>query len=365
MRDLSLNDWTQTRISKELEVTERLLRSTLAMDSGREVHAEIVLMPDLGMPHNVTRICGGFYTGAFYHWDGEIPFVPVDATVNIDSTSLFALSEEIESQVVFDNRIRLAMRETERSGYCWNFRNGNHFITYGILYDMDGNRRPCLALHASAAEYKAQYNGLYPAPGNWFSESIKVVCDGINVNRYLRYISGSDAEVFYRRARRLESHNSARHGMVAEAVSNSSIEQVICLTHHYGMPSCASVAIGCQILRRGERFLFMTAPTRDMYLCEAVGSASNRLDDKYLFPHGLGKRFTRPVEYVTSTSGMMLEGRKYTSGMSIKDEKVLEIRFDMGSCNRPLQFEGMRDKCPCNTVGVFSPLYSYSAVSEF
>ena len=102
MLDLSLRDGTQKRIIEELRITQELLCELSTKLSGRDRGVEIVALPDLGMPNNVTRICGGFYTGALYKWEADVPFVPIDTTVNVDTVTLFELHGGFSNRAEFD-----------------------------------------------------------------------------------------------------------------------------------------------------------------------------------------------------------------------------------------------------------------------
>src|SRR5262249_26269092 len=161
------------------------------------------LMPDLGMPNNVGRMHGGFFTGALYRWISRVPIVPIDATVNVCGVSVFRVTKPITSRADFDQRILRAI-ERSRSGkatYCWNFDSGNHFIIYGRVRESDLlPSADYLVLHSSAGEFKRQHNGLYPVAANWYSDSIKVVIDDEASGRYLRYLEGTVAEKFFEKA---------------------------------------------------------------------------------------------------------------------------------------------------------------------
>ena len=105
MRDLTLQDTTQISILRHLMLTEQLLARAASKASGSEQSAEIWAMSDLGLPNNISRIHGGFFTGAFYRWQTSVPIVPVDATVNCCGVSVFRINREINSQEEFDRLI--------------------------------------------------------------------------------------------------------------------------------------------------------------------------------------------------------------------------------------------------------------------
>ena len=66
--DKTLGDRTQKIVLRELEVTERLLSKVATKLSTTQKTCDIYAMSDLGIAHNVTRMRGGFFTGAAYVW---------------------------------------------------------------------------------------------------------------------------------------------------------------------------------------------------------------------------------------------------------------------------------------------------------
>ncbi len=92
MKNLTLNDPTQRELLSHLQITENLLAKVGTKLSGCKKTASITAMPDLGIAHNVTRMRGGFFTGAHYTWDSDVPFIPVDTTVNVCGTAIFRIS---------------------------------------------------------------------------------------------------------------------------------------------------------------------------------------------------------------------------------------------------------------------------------
>src|SRR5690242_14908664 len=77
-----------------LQRSEQRLRSALReLDPASE--CQIVPAADLCFPHDVIRIAGGFATGCVVEWRCAVPIIPVDTTVNIDTTSIFWLSDDV------------------------------------------------------------------------------------------------------------------------------------------------------------------------------------------------------------------------------------------------------------------------------
>ncbi|MBO4675607.1 MAG: hypothetical protein J5601_05965, partial [Elusimicrobiaceae bacterium] len=89
MVNLTINDKTQESILEHLQKTEDLLSKVASKLSNKNKKANIYAMPDLGIAQNGTRMMGGFYTGACYTWDTDVPFIPVDATVNVCGTAVY------------------------------------------------------------------------------------------------------------------------------------------------------------------------------------------------------------------------------------------------------------------------------------
>ena len=148
IKNFSLNDNTQKEILRHIEITARLLSKVGTKLSGNPKESIIYAMPDLGIAQNGTRMLGGFYTGACYTWNSNIPFVPVDTTVNVCGTAVYKLKRRITTQE-FKKRLDDIMktRETyleyakirlqsqilnsidvnDESKFFWNYNVGNHF----------------------------------------------------------------------------------------------------------------------------------------------------------------------------------------------------------------------------------------------
>ena len=218
--NFSLNDYTQKEILKQLEMTSKLLSKVGTELSYTQKESTIYAMPDLGIAQNGTRMLGGFYTGACYSWNSDVPFIPVDATVNVCGTTVYKLNQNITVQEfkkrldkVMENRETyleyaaaylpreiLASIDLERADkFYWNHNVGNHFV---ILAEQNKKNSELLEgqymiVHASAIELKKDNlkYGLYPVKGNWYYEDIQTEYAD-NGNRYLRYIYGKKAIQF-------------------------------------------------------------------------------------------------------------------------------------------------------------------------
>lgn len=366
MIDLASLDSTQIELKRHLLVTEKLLARAVSKESGSEQSAQITLMPDLGIPFSVSRMFGGFATGALYEWESTVPFVPVDATVNVCSVSAFRTDREFTSLSEFNESVNRAKRKTTTaSSYLWNYdsEHGNHFITYG---DVDGGQGiksgKYLVLHSSACEFKKQSNGLYPASGSWFEDRIRV-CEDAESGRHIRYITGASAERFHRQARLLEEFNRLRHQYFAELLlgARHCLEEVINIPH-YGMPSANSIAIGCQWLDATQQYLLLTAPGMPLYFIDPARGGRNRgkgeRGEFVLQPHGLGVRYSGRLEMGYEASGLLLNGKRYMPGSSLKGDTNLEIRgskiSELDEC-----VERILSQCPGRVSASIRPLYSY------
>lgn len=371
MHDLTLGDSTQGVILKDLAVTERLLARASGRASGGQGEAEIWALPDLGLPHNVRRIHGGFFTGALYQWTSRVPIAPIDATVNVCSVSLFRLREPLEGLTQFNRRIAEAIELTrDRSSYVWNFHSGNHFITYARALSGDIGEGHYLVLHSSASEFKRQVNGLYPTPGNWYMHGVKTVED-LETGRHLRYIDGHLAEDFYRLAALLVSTNRLRHQFFASIIAGPDNIADEVLTHpHYGMPSPASVAIGCQWFPEPTRFVLLTGPGQPLYLVQSRRADQNLVSlasgSVQVYPHGLGKQSDRPLTLVYEQDGLRINGNTYGLKDTLEGNESFSLRSLGGASPSgiPLNVSRLLAACPGDVVGELMPVFSYDRASS-
>ncbi|MCG5460104.1 hypothetical protein PSH03_005906 [Micromonospora sp. PSH03] len=366
MRSLGPLDSTQLQLLPELKRTEELLGWASSEASGRSCDAEIVTMPDLGVPHNVRRIHGGFLTGALYRWESSVPFVPVDTTVNLCGVSMFRTNAEFADRQSFANAVERAKAIVERdSSFSWNFDTGNHFVILAEVRE-DGAlpRGRYLVLHASAAEFKKQYNGLYPAPGNWYSDNIRTfqAKDG----RYLRYISGKSAENFGRIVNMLESYQRQRQRMCAElVVGGAGLGEEILSVLHYGMPDSNSVAIGCQWLPAIQPiYLLLTRPSEPIYLIEASSGGDNEVATQHgarmLTPHGLGVEATAPLSIQRGRAHLEIAGRRYPLSASLAGQPFLSIR----QFNEDLTLRNVLRDCPGRVIAKLEQVFSHHRTGD-
>lgn len=308
----SLNDATQTAILPELKQTEKLITYAIKKETGQETDVEITAMPDLGLANNAIRMRGGFFTGMFVQWESRIPFIPVDSTINSCGVSVFSLRDEI-TQEQFIHCISQAKEQVGTMGYNWNFERGNHFISLCRL----PHGQQCIVMHASADEYKKSIvdKSLYPVPGVWYYDKIKVVFSPDNRDRYLRYLAGTDAERFAKIAVGLESVNHSRMSSIADLAFGNFIKEELLFVPHYGMPSPSSVAIGCAW--KSNHSILLTRPQEKIYI---IRPSREHMPPVWLTPHGLGACIPSPkVSYSCGTL--------YINGVRIEtDEDVRRLR---------------------------------------
>lgn len=285
MRDLTLADEMQLAILPHIRKTEELATRAIKKETGKEGCVIITAMPDLGLANNPIRMQGGFFTGMHIAWDADIPFVPVDATVNCCGVAIYSLNGPLSPEE-FHAGIERAKVEAGRSGRRWNFDRGNHFI---LLCRADDGREYAV-LHASADEYKTSLpsHALYPVPGVWYESEIKVIYseDGY---RFLRYLTGSPAERFIAIARQLEKINQERMQAFSNEIFGNRITGQLCCIPHYGMPNESSIAIGCSW--NHQRSILLTAPGKDIFLIENRETSSI----PWLTPHGFGVEISHPA----------------------------------------------------------------------
>lgn len=367
MRDLTIRDSTQEAILTHLKSTEELLAKAASKASGRTQDAEIWALPDLGLPHNVRRMHGGFFTGALYTWSTSVPLVPIDATVNVCGISCYKLRRPFESEAEFTAAITNAKQKTTKSSYEWNFAVGNHFIICvectepGVL-----GAGQYLLLHSSAAEFKNHFNGLYPSPGNWYADDIETVEQP--GGRYLRYISGAVAEQFYGLANMLSEFNKLRHRHFADLVAGrNGIDREVLSIQHYGMPSHESVAIGCQVLPLSQTFYFLLSrPGEPITIIRPDCSGSNQtyVDGRsvLLGPHGLGVRWLAPISLRYEPDGLVIGGKRFDVDASLRHEILADVRRLDGVDAEVLP--RILKQCPGSVIGHLTQRFSHHRRAE-
>ncbi len=307
MTDLTLHDDTQKEIIKHLRITEKLLSVVTTKLSHHPKKAEITALPDLGISRNVTRMMGGFFTGASYSWECDIPFIPIDATVNACGTAIYKLKEEIK----ITEFLKRALKELEdKSKYQWNYTTGNHFIilAQGIgEYGLEDGYY--MIVHASAAEFKYEKNGLYPNENVWYQNEIQKEVDE-NSSRYLRYITGDSSIRFYQIAKELLTFNKERNRYFGQRVLGSKFyEKEIVNINHYGMPNDHTICIGAHFEKK--EYPLLTSFQKPIYLI------TPNQDTFTYSPHGLGLYLEKPkIQY--KENKIEISGKIFSYGESIE-----------------------------------------------
>lgn len=323
-------DSTQVVLINFLKKTETLFKQLL-QEKGWGKHVQIIPALDLGFPHDVIRIAGGFATGAYVEWDSTYPVIPIDTCVNDCSVSFFEITDAGIFSLCKPNIERWESK-MQNSNYKLNFHRGNHFMA--IIQSVK-NKKLYLLLHSSANEFKDNYNGLYPVEGNYFYSRAKVFEKD---NHYLRYLAGTDAETFWCVSKQLPSFNEARHEFLASALLDGFSPILNKSTyHHYYMPNANSVIMGGHITNAGEEYPFLTSTGNNIYMIRYNNVKDTCLKlsgcQSFITPHGLGKESNcKPDIKINLNSQMFsLNGISYPIhfGFSLRDHPSLSIRnFD-------------------------------------
>lgn len=304
--DNLLNDDTQRvllpYIRRTRELFENAIRkydSSIVRIGTKEIQRSgVMIFPslDLGFPNNIQRLAGGFATGMLIMWKCGTPIVPVDATVNVCSSSVFKL-DSFNTDMKDDEFIRyiedIMFQATKGKGYSFSFDSGNHFLM--IAQDID-SKQLYLVLHSSANEFKDSYMGLYPVENNWYSNHIRTYPSPYAPERYIRYIKDRDATYFIENAHKLEEYNIQIHKWFANALGNENNGKTF---HHYYMPTDSSIAIGTYVEEPGTIVPIFSNVGKDIYMFK-IGKDNwmVRLGgrDVCLVPHGWGQA----IDYVKS-----------------------------------------------------------------
>jgi len=391
--NFSLNDNTQKEILKHLKTTSKLLSKVGTKLSETQKESMIYAMPDLGIAQNGTRMLGGFYTGACYSWNSDVPFVPVDTTVNVCGTTVYKLNQNITVQE-FQKRLDNVMQnrdtylkyasthlpsqildsiDLERADkFYWNYNVGNHFAILAEQNDDNSEltEGQYMIVHASAIELKKDNlkYGLYPVEGNWYYDDIKTIYDD-NENRYLRYIYGKKAVQFAELASTLQKINKDRNRYFCKTVLGELAGEEVINLSHYGMPTNNAVCIGCQWEQ--EDFTLLTAPGNDIFLVHPNVTAPNTIDLNNkkitLTPHGCGvmlKNSSDTIKYLND--GILIGNKHFKKGESINIGNDVSVRTNnMDSKHVKQHIETVLDRCPGTIYGQMHQLFARTKYGDF
>ncbi len=338
-----LNDDTQRVLLPYIKKTRDLFESAVRKyDSSvirigtREIQRSgVMVFPslDLGFPNNIQRLAGGFATGMFVMWKCGTPIVPIDATVNVCSSSIFQIDKfnTDMSDVDFEKYINDIMFEaTSKKGYSFSFDSGNHFLM--IAQDII-SKKLYLVLHSSANEFKDSYMGLYPVENNCYSDLIRTNPSPKAPERYIRYIRDRDATYFIENAHKLERYNVQIHKWFANAIRTDEVSNCGKTYHHYYMPTDNSIAIGTYVEEPGTIVPLFSDVGKDIYMFK-IGKDNwkIKLGDKEvcLVPHGWGQVIDNVsmIKVDNENKIIKIDKKEYNihSKIRLKDEENKHIR---------------------------------------
>jgi hypothetical protein len=276
-------DFTSDNLLKYFNITNKLIVEALRLYDA-SAQSQIINTMELGFPNDVIRLAGGFGIGHYIHWNACIPFIPIDTTVNVCTTSLYTISNNIE---ITPALIQNTQEQILQRGFYSNFNRGNHFIIYA---KSRMSNQYFLILHSDA--YRSGYGSMSPEYGNWYYEDIKIFTKG---NRYLRYIIGDKAQEYYIRTKYHEDQNSIKHNQFAkDIIGNDAVIENSQIFHHHSMPSSSSVLIGCYLSSANTTLPILSSPGKPIYLYKFNKSLDrqNYIDNHhFIVPHGWGRYF--------------------------------------------------------------------------
>jgi hypothetical protein len=347
------DDLAQTGLLEHLAQTEHLLRQELRKID-HTADCEVIAAADLGIPYDAIRLSGGFATGCFVQWNCRIPVVPIDITMNIDTSSVFWVSESSIDCFTKKNLSTVRDKIEMRTGYEWNFDEGNHFITL-TQEELSG----CFAIiiHSNEREFKNQYNGLCPTDNNWFARDVVVSDDG-----RLRLLVGRPAEIFVSTSHMLEPYNIARHRFVLHELLSGlgQIEDELHV-HHYYMPSISSAALGCYIVPPGQRVPIFSQPGKPIIMYAGYPGGPNTVQiegqERCVIPHGFGIGLDRPLHLIIRRDEFEFQDSIYPRQPRVSllnDPSVMRREFPSVQAF----LDALTLPCPGKVVGIFRQLRS-------
>lgn len=360
-----LNDSTQKILLPYVKETERLLNGLVKRyDQYGEVH--IFPSLDIGFPNNILRLAGGFATGMLIVWKCGTPIVPVDTTVNVCSSSYYEfdisalkgkkISEFFNKEIIHE----IINKGSVQEGLAFSFNTGNHFI---LLCRSKMNGHYYLVLHSSAKQYKDSYLGLYPKPGNWYSDLIKTYKEK-GSERYIHYLKDAEAERFINIARSLNEQNKDIHNWFAGEIFKE-IRPIQKKTfHHYGMPTDYSIAIGTYVVDENDIVpifsregypIFLFRPSSDMWSIKLEGK------NKFVIPHGWGQELQyeyfkkKMTEEEFSNMSLKIEDRKlvFKSLLTGQIEERFKVEYPLRFDKKMVAVRNLYSKRPFDGTNIF------------
>lgn len=360
-------DLAQEFLIPFLRESETLLKRALRQHD-QNAECRIVPAADLCIPHDVIRLAGGFATGCLVEWSSVVPVVPVDTTMNIDTSSIFIVSEDIRPKLTEIFFRSLADSTNETSSYVWNFDKGNHFISF---CRRRSDNKYALILHSNEKEFKYQSNGLIPVEGNWFWDDIHTFREG---SRYMRLLVGPKASHFSRLSKMLEEYNVLRHQFFFHQICGSDADLINeSHDHHYFMPSTSSAALGVYVTEPAHSVPVFSKLGRPISIFRPVAGGPNAIrlggQEKLLVPHGWGKTCRVPLHLAWTSDSLLVNGRRFPNipKASIGKHPDLQIRdFADEHPGESSFFRQIEEWCPGEVVDVYDQVVSYtqSGVTE-
>lgn len=369
-----LGDATQTVLLRHIKRTRELFEavvlekydsSTLEIDGVEVPSSGVMIYPslDLGFPNNVQRLAGGFATGMLVTWKCGTAIIPVDATVNVCSSSVYRIKDFPElSDAQFTKYIDdIVVAATREKGYSFSFDNGNHFI---MIAQGTEDKALYVVMHSSAKEFKDSYMGLYPVEENWFSDSIRVYH---GKGRYLRYIKDEDARQFTAYAHKLEQYNVQIHKWFAQKIGIAEDAALQRNTfHHYYMPNDSTIAIGTFVEKPGTVLPVFSSVGKDIYLFK-ISDENWKIringEERCLVPHGWGQEIDNVKSVTTDFKKKQLK----------IDDEVYSVdsraRINVGKHIRTFRdgeefFEKGKKMLKGEIVKTLRPLYLYCSAKK-
>jgi hypothetical protein len=329
--EIVAGDFAQALLLPHLQKTQLLfLKALRTLDPLAD--CQIVPAADLGIPYDVLRLGGGFATGCFVEWECRTPVIPVDTTMNIDTSSIFWLDGSPGNAFTREAVEDLQRRIDADSSYEWNFHRGNHFIL-SCRRSTDG--RHALVLHSNEKEFKDQFNGLCPTPGNWYEKAIRVFGE----ERRIRLLVGDRAVLFTQMAQMLQEFNIVRHRFIAAMLVGDRVR----ITdeyhkHHYFMPTSTSAALGCYLCEPDEEVPVFSTVGQPITIFRPANGGLNKVHllaggTRLVVPHGWGMTASRTLRLMQSEDHLDLNGQNYSlkPGVSLLDhDDVVPRVFDGG-----------------------------------
>lgn len=335
-----LGDRTQRVLLPYISETEELLNKVVKRyDKRPESGAVIIPSLDLGYPNNVMRLAGGFATGMLIDWECGTPIVPIDATVNVCSSSVFKIKPNSKMLKDFERAVEDACNiAVKNCGYSFSFSSGNHFL----MLALDERNEYYLVLHSSAKELKESYLGLYPKEENWYSGKVKQFNGH---NRYIRYIKGDEAKYFIQTAHHIEKYNEEIHRWLSIYFNGGNTPEESIIKHHYYMPTDSSIAIGTFVEHPGEVVPLFSDVGKPVYLFRIAEdnwtyNLGGNKGSVCIVPHGWGQQIENVGKIINEGSKLKFA---CDDGNIVAYNNVSTERIDEQLCKRIRDLENGED----------------------